>query len=118
MSGETEHTPGPWSFDTVKTSAGVCHRIGADQWPTKHDKPSYACVYADHSMGSAAWPTLEANARLMAAAPDLLEALTDCDATLFALGEALVGSRNPAFFMLISDSLKTARAALLKAGGK
>lgn len=69
------HTPGPWKFETVRTSCGICHKIGEFQ---RGNKITYACVYDDY--GSPDNPdskALLANARLMASAPDLLEALCE-----------------------------------------
>lgn len=66
------YTKGKWIFKTVETSCGICHKIGP--FPKRGDNDGYACVYVDNN----AWHNsdeLLANARLMAAAPDLLEAL-------------------------------------------
>ncbi len=73
-----KHTPGPWTVETVKTSIGVCHKVGP--FPGSCGKPvGSACVYED---GMALWRVIDeldtellANARLMAAAPDMLAAL-------------------------------------------
>ena len=69
------HTPGPWIFATVPTSVGSCHKIGP--FPNGSRVATFACVYADgHRLGiDDAVPAaieLRANARLIAAAPDLL----------------------------------------------
>ncbi len=62
-----KHTPGPWTVETVPTSIGHAHKI----------QPIGACLYVDHrdAKGKDA-KTLDAaaNAALIAAAPDLLEA--------------------------------------------
>ncbi len=73
-----KHTPGPWTLETVKTSVGLCHKIGT--FPSQGTRPStYACVYED---GMGLWRVFDngtldtellANARLIAAAPDLLD---------------------------------------------
>lgn len=77
------HTPGPWEVETVRTSIGVCHKIG----PFPHPRPresrehTYACVYEDGMSTQILAATgrldseLLANARLIAAAPELLAAL-------------------------------------------
>ncbi|MEZ1534200.1 hypothetical protein QVM32_08185 [Pseudomonas asiatica] len=73
----SEHTPGPWVLDTIQTSVGICHRIGPFP-PRRPDDETvrHACLYADYpSAFNPADKELEANARLIAAAPDLLTAL-------------------------------------------
>ncbi len=73
----SEHTPGPWVLDTIQTSVGICHRIGPFP-PRRPDDETvrHACLYADYpSACNPADKELEANARLIAAAPELLEAL-------------------------------------------
>lgn len=63
----TKHTPGPWvvgpTDDTVVT------HLGADG--TRYE---IAQIDGDYNQPET-WPEMEANARLIAAAPDLLEAL-------------------------------------------
>ncbi|MCE1033192.1 hypothetical protein LU645_30235, partial [Pseudomonas asiatica] len=59
------------------TSVGICHRIGPFP-PRRPDDETvrHACLYADYpSAFNPADKELEANARLIAAAPDLLTAL-------------------------------------------
>ena len=61
-----KHTPGPWYAEKKNVHTGsvaTCHWDGEDWWEV------YSLNWAD---GSA-----EANARLIAAAPDLLEALEE-----------------------------------------
>lgn len=71
-----KHTPGPWGFDTVSTSVGICHRIGPFPAKRADGKPKHACVYVDYPTPGGEWEkSMEANARLISAAPDLLEAL-------------------------------------------
>ena len=73
---ETKHTPGPWALETVPTTCGVCHKVGPFPGKRPVDKPRYACLYADYpSKGNQPDDELEANARLIAAAPDLLQEL-------------------------------------------
>lgn len=74
------YTPGPWKLETVPTSCGICHKIG--EFPNirrklngEKEPPSYACFYVDNGDGHA--EEMLANARLAAAAPDLLEALRE-----------------------------------------
>lgn len=83
------HTPGPWSMATVPTSVGSCHKIGP--FPNGAARvETYACVYADgQRIGiddeSAVSKELKANASLIAAAPDLLEALDSADRVIEVL---------------------------------
>lgn len=66
---EAKHTPGPWNVEVVKTSIGSCFKV----------MPIHACLYADnlyeHNRLDLEWQTKEADAALIAAAPDLLAAL-------------------------------------------
>ena len=66
MSG---HTPGPWYFR--KLEAGGCH-ICSDQVMDPSGPTVIGAAYID---GGCIGDEMEANARLIAAAPDLLEAL-------------------------------------------
>lgn len=72
---EVKHTPGPWTFETVKTQSGICHKIGPFPW--KNGKQNHACIYVDYASAGPIERELRANARLIVAAPDLLEALED-----------------------------------------
>lgn len=73
MSESNKFTPGPWILETVQTSSGICHKIGPFPW--KDGKQNHACIYADYPGTGAIEKELVANAHLIAAAPDLLEAL-------------------------------------------
>lgn len=68
------HTPGPWTQQVVRTSSGVVFKIGPFPW--KGDKQNHACIYADYP-NTPQYAQCSANAHLIAAAPDLLEALQD-----------------------------------------
>ena len=73
---EAKHTPGPWVLETVRTSCGICHKVGPFPGRRENDEPRHACLYADYpSKHNPADAELDANARLIAAAPDLLDAL-------------------------------------------
>lgn len=69
------HTPGPWGMETVRTSCGVCHKVGP--WPHKWRAGATmsACIYDDYPSPPEGTDTMLANARLIAAAPELLAAL-------------------------------------------
>lgn len=73
-----KHTPGPWTLETVPTQVGICHKIGPFPDTRNREpftKPMHACIYVDGAYRAEHEPTLLANARLIAAAPELLEAL-------------------------------------------
>jgi len=68
-----KYTPGPWTLETVRTSIGICHKVGPFPGKRDDDKPRHACLYADHpSPGNPNDEELEANAHLIVAAPALL----------------------------------------------
>ncbi|MFX1724975.1 hypothetical protein [Stenotrophomonas sp. AS1] len=75
----SKHTPGPWALESVDTSVGSCHKIGP--FPSAGVRSEvHACVYADRlRLGlddeSPIAVELLANARLIAAAPELLAEL-------------------------------------------
>ena len=105
-----KHTPWPWLLSTVPTSVGSCHKIGPFPNGTRVD--TFACVYADgHRKGiddaNPAAMELAANARLIAAAPDMYEALK------------LIASTDPVDAALDPQrAVRVAREALSKAEGK
>jgi len=64
----SKHAPGPWRAECVKTSCGHAWQIG----------PFNCCIYVDHrAPDEPDGVEAEANAKLIAAAPDLLEALKE-----------------------------------------
>lgn len=71
----SKHTQGPWTLETVQTSCGICHKIGPFPW--KDGKQNHACIYADYPGTGPIEKELLANARLIAAAPDLLKACSE-----------------------------------------
>lgn len=99
-----EHTPGPWSSEMVRTSCGVCFRIGP--LGISNGKPNYACIYADYP-GQMVLELGEANARAIAALPELLAALKLFEA-FYPMGVNLE----------LDDAVRKARAAIAKAEGR
>ena len=102
----TTQTPGPWIyFDTgnkghaiaIEANGKVVKRIA---------KTEYEAMIAGESKGYA---ESEANARLIAAAPELLEALQDCRDYL--INNTFLGAATH------SDIVNAAEAALAKAKG-
>ncbi|WP_309601197.1 hypothetical protein [Burkholderia multivorans] len=112
---EIKSTPGPWILATVPTSVGSCHKIGP--FPSAGHRPhTYACVYADGIRPGIddALPAaieLAANARLMAASPDMALALE----MIAAEDDAARHNGTP---LLTSGVRMTLDAALIKAGRK
>ena len=76
-----QHTPGPWSFGYgVTTEYGEVFGVGVTT------KPDWTVVCAVSRPGDVN-AIDEANARLIAAAPDLLEALKACDEAMSYMSE-------------------------------
>ena len=88
---EQKHTSGPWEIETVPTQVGHAHKIN----------PVGACLYVDkqflpHDDINSDSVEAAANARLIAASPDLYEALKEyklgyTDADLKQLAETKSG---------------------------
>jgi hypothetical protein len=100
----SKHTPGPWKFSHRKGNDGMYRTevfsdvhggIAVCGWTLKHCGNGVTATYR------------EDNARLIAAAPDLLEALN-----------ALVAAHGSILDLRESDELKLARAAIAKATGE
>ena len=106
MSRETRYTPGPWEIDTETRPAEVCTIHGVPAMPTEGGL-GQEWVYVRGEIGY--WQADEeenlANAHLIAAAPDLYEALAD----LLAICDG--DPDEP-------EEVKWARAALAKARGE
>lgn len=66
------HTPGPWSYDDRSGDAG-----GLVVWAANGDRFARVCWYGDQS--ETPWAT-EANARLIATAPRLLDLALEMEA--------------------------------------
>ena len=101
MSGQ--HTPAPWKarFEKVRYVIFVEGEVGEKALATT----------------GGAWPDSEANARLIAAAPDLLEALQECAADLEAEIEARRGAVLERTMERDLATVRKARAAIAKATG-
>lgn len=104
-----KHTPGPWLLRTAPTSAGLCHIVSAADWRG-------AFIYGDgiRKGFDDALPKaqeLAANARLIAAAPDLLEAAIQAEKVIDILWVSHHSNRTDAALDLL-------RAAIAKATGE
>jgi hypothetical protein len=74
---DTKHTPGPWEF--VKYAGNVT-------MIERHERTGYGYQQTNIARVLPVSEALDANARLIAAAPDMLEALEGARAALIAYG--------------------------------
>lgn len=96
---KTQHTPGPWIFD-------------ADNYNLTNQRGDIV-FGEDGSQDMRLISPSKENARLIAAAPDLLDALVACECEL-SQNHGLAWSNRNAFL----DAVNTARAAIKKARGE
>jgi hypothetical protein len=98
---DAKHTPGPWTAHQVGVhpSPYVC----GPSVPTEYGEDQFVVAYM---VGM----NTEANSRLVAAAPELLEALTDCVALLEVIKEDWVD-----YDHVFSTGVHDAKAAIAKA---
>jgi hypothetical protein len=75
------HAPGPWTLDEVRTQVGRAFRIGSGEMLVAGKG---CCIIYDDYPGGDKSKQREANARLISAAPDLLEA---CASVWLALAD-------------------------------
>jgi hypothetical protein len=105
---EAKHTPGPWHVN------GDCW-VGFDR--NNAEAGGYQFCAVAHVMERIG--CLDANARLIAAAPDLLAACKDlmphAERAIKTLNEQMIGSLYPS---INTATLERARAAIAKAEGK
>ena len=105
MANKTKHTPGPWRAEEVFPGGGPEFSIKA----AGKDYHVCGCGAYQHSHPAASFTRDEgqANARLIAAAPELLEAL-----------RGMVGLHDNGTAYDSATTIAYARAAILKAEGK
>jgi hypothetical protein len=103
----TKHTPGPWSFEPA-FKIGEHWAAGAAHGVTANDNKDKWRGYVTNVLANS--PNAEANARLIAAAPDMLAALLHAQEAVLWYGaeEFEIGGKN------LGDVL---RAAIAKATG-
>lgn len=92
---KTKHTPGPWT---------VCEKDNDERLSIEAESPQFIC-FVDPCIQR------DANANLIAAAPDLFDALAECIDALEFIENRTSTQYNP-------PTLDNARAALAKAKGE
>jgi uncharacterized cupin superfamily protein len=104
MNGTAKHTPGPWTVQKHHHAAGdLWLTVLRGAWDVTHNHASRPEVIADAAYSAMSDEENEANAHLIAAAPDLLAALR-----AMVLNDAHT----------YRDCHKAALAAIAKAEGK
>ena len=101
------HTPGPWTVEAGREP--VTHQINVVAGPYRGNRPEWYVAGVIAGMDES---TQQANARLIAAAPDLLEALKVADARLTKVANALGAEK-----LFWVDDIETVRTAIAKATG-
>jgi hypothetical protein len=99
MNTQTKHTPGPWRVARQNPSPTT------GEWMIAGGKPGYLAEIRDCGSGD-----VTANARLVAAAPELLAALQQCADYLDCIPEAAAGGCDDA-----RELVRIARNAISKA---
>lgn len=114
MSAEGKWTPGPWAFIGTDPNEGwIGYHIKAQPSPALRGFTyELAAVFGSPTKPDAA----EANARLIASAPDMAEALREAEAAMVLTLQhnRIDDSKN--HINAVCDALTRARAALAKGG--
>ena len=101
-----KHTPGPWEAKAATTPEGT---FSYWLYSPAYGAVGYWCGHKSHHTNNY-WLLTESDAHLIAAAPDMLEALQECEAVISALSEVLKPLGN-------ESALLKARVAIAKATG-
>lgn len=105
----SRHTPGPWAYTTAPE--GWCFNVHqADDADTNHP---HSCDVAFMTVSCDPKAVQEANARLIAAAPELLDALKHCESMLMSYSIDRVDHEQ-----IEDKALTKIRAAIAKATGE
>lgn len=110
-----QHTPGPWiiSADPLHFHS-LTTVIGGKESHQKNGPPQQMIIQVG---GFAEWQEAEANARLIAAAPDLLEALSKFVEFAEQNGEVVFAGGGMPVIDAMNACTTKARAAIAKAAG-
>lgn len=105
MNAQQKHTPGPWFYTQEGVAAyGI---VGQD---------GHSVVHLSALLNSVGHRDIEANARLIAAAPDLLASLTECLREIDAEIEQRQHSGNDEDWQELQRISNAGHAAMAKAG--
>lgn len=113
------HTPGPWRIVRHSDQSGGCNIL-----TERHSKAGLPCKTSDFIAAVGVCPNpwqngleeARANARLIAAAPDMLAALKGALVSVETIGEfAFLESLSPDARVAINKRLEAIRAAIAKA---
>lgn len=111
-----KHTEGPW----IEDEACICSAVGAGVAVCQMVRPDEFWGLPDEDVPAEVVATISANARLIAAAPELLEALTYFRDQLDSFRDSSSGNQADAYYHFVKgqDAAWTrARAAIAKATG-
>ncbi len=111
MADSKKHTPGPWHVDPKAAEESFFEDVSI----LRHD--GLAVAVAVHN-GDIIPPEPEANARLIAAAPDLLEALKPFAECCDSIGREIPDSKDTSSWTFQAGDFRRARAAIAKAEGR
>ena len=115
-----DFTPGPWMLRTTPTSAGLCHIVVAAGWKGAFIYGDGLRKGVDDALPKA--QELAANARLIAAAPELLAALQWYEAKAVQMGRAAIDQDSKLLLELMKEIAveygAKARAAIARATGE
>ena len=115
-----EHTPGPWHACTREhytlggDSVEIAKLTADGQFVDDHIADVSLCTGDDTPEDRRVWKEQEANARLIAAAPELLEACNRCDAAFATWQVGQIPGRPEDILALV----QFLRAAISKAEGR
>ena len=105
------YTPGPWVTADTKFANGIRTEVEA----AGESGPICACIRTVNARKVRSWNEVDANAKLIAAAPELLAA---CHSLLSILNAELEDDPNPSELTSWLDAINKANKAIDKAEGK
>jgi hypothetical protein len=116
---KTKHTPGPWrvEFPEHPNAMTDIFAPSPSTWATATDDEPWRVAYVLRDSNKHQQPIDDANAHLIAAAPELLDRVRDAVLVLEAIRENW-GDDHPGLLRTIDEELPPLRAAIAKAEGR